>query len=86
MGTLRLVANTDTAPQSLLMIPTTLRGGCCIVLLVTAEEQTVAQGDGVAGSESTELVSSGAGIPSLLFLSVCPELGILFPEAGQKLS
>ena len=68
------------------MIPTTLRGGCCIVLLVTAEEQTAAQGDGVTGSESTELLSRGAGIPSLLFLALCLELGILFPEAGQKLS
>lgn len=46
----------------------------------------MAQGDGVANPKSTELVSSGAGIPSLIFLVLCPVLGILFLEARQKLS
>ena len=66
------------------MVPATPRGGCCFVPLVTTGEQTGARGDGVAGPRSTELPSSGAGIPSLLLLALCPELGILFPEAGQK--
>ena len=41
---------------------------------------------GVANPKYTELVSNEAGIPSLVFLVLCPVLGILFFEARQKLS